>query len=413
MNKIGDRFWRSIGLVLSGTVFAQAIPLLGSLLIARLYVPAEFGVFATWLGMAQLAAVAMTGRYEMALAMEPDGEQRRVGVLATFATAGIGTLVLVSAASFLYALEWLPRVSAGLLLSWIPAAALLCAAQIWQAWAAADGRYRELGLLRIAQALSVTALQVVLGTLVPSAEGLAWGQVVGLSISALVAIKTMSFTVKLSSPTNLIPAMRSFQRRHYRFPLLSLPADSVNTAAAQLPLIIVTSRFGAEVAGWLAMAMRSLGAPISLLGAAVLDVFRRHAAQAWRDRGNCRAEYLQTLRVLAGASAAVGVVLAMTSEPLFALVFGERWRAAGTVALWMLPMYTLRFVASPLSYLFYVGDKQHIDLIWQLALLVMTACTLTLAVTSRAALLAYSAGYSGLYLVYLYLSYRLSGGAHS
>jgi hypothetical protein len=44
-------FWRSVGLVLTGTVAAQSIPLLGSLVIARIYAPAEFGLFSAWLGM--------------------------------------------------------------------------------------------------------------------------------------------------------------------------------------------------------------------------------------------------------------------------------------------------------------------------------------------------------------------------
>ncbi len=413
MSKTADRFWKHVGIVLSGTVLAQFIPLLGSLLIARLYLPADFGLFSTWLGLAQLGAVAMTGRYEMALALEPDGETRKVAVLATFATAGLAVILLAFVVSNLYGFGWLRQIPHGLLVSWVPAATLLCASQIWQAWAAADGRYRELGLLRVGQALAVTVLQVVAGSFDASAESLAWAQVAGLTIGVILGVWYMPLSVKPMVRGNLLSAIRCFQKRHYRFPLLSLPADTVNTAAAQLPLLIVASRFDADTAGWLAMAMRTLGAPISLLGAAVLDVFRRHAAQGWRDNGNCRFEYMRTFRVLVGAATLVALVLGITSEPLFALVFGERWRAAGTVALWMLPMFTLRFVASPLSYMFYLADKQHIDLAWQLALLAMTVCTLTLAVTSRGALLAYSAGYSALYLVYLFLSYRLSRGTSS
>lgn len=413
MNKTADRFWRHVGVVLSGTVLAQAIPLLGSLLIARLYLPADFGLFSTWLGLAQLGAVAMTGRYEMALALEPDGAPRRVAVLATFATAGFAVILLTFVVGSLYGFGLLPKIPGGLLASWVPAATLLCATQIWQAWAAAEGRYRELGILRVGQALAVTALQVVAGTFDASAETLAWAQVGGLSIGVVLAAWYLPLSVKPVFGGNLLPAMRGFQRRHYRFPLLSLPADSVNTAAAQLPLLIVASRFDADTAGWLAMAMRALGAPISLLGAAVLDVFRRHAAQGWRENGNCRFEYMRTFWVLAGAATLVALCLVITAEPLFALVFGERWRTAGTVALWMLPMFTLRFVASPLSYMFYLAEKQHIDLAWQLTLLAMTVCTLTQAATSRGALLAYSFGYSALYLVYLFLSYRLSGGSSS
>jgi hypothetical protein len=74
-------------------------------------------------------------------------------------------------------------------------------------------------------------------------------------------------------------------------------------------------------------------------------------------------------------------------------------------------MFTLRFVASPLSYVFYVANKQHIDLIWQCCLLIMTIATLTLANSGHNALFIYSAGYSMLYLIYIALSYHFSKGS--
>ncbi len=91
-------------------------------------------------------------------------------------------------------------------------------------------------------------------------------------------------------------------------------------------------------------------------------------------------------------SAAVALVLAASAEPLFALAFGERWRLAGTMALWLLPLFALRFVASPLIYLFYVAGKQHVDLVWQGLLLAISLAALWVPAHARGALLAYSAG---------------------
>ena len=68
-----DPFWRSVGVVLAGTVGAQSIPIIGSLVLARLYIPSQFGIFSAWLGLTALAAVMITGRFEMALPIEPDG----------------------------------------------------------------------------------------------------------------------------------------------------------------------------------------------------------------------------------------------------------------------------------------------------------------------------------------------------
>jgi len=95
------------------------------------------------------------------------------------------------------------------------------------------------------------------------------------------------------------------------------------------------------------------------------------------------------------------------------LAFGERWRQAGIIAVWLMPMFALRFVASPLSYVFYVAGKQHIDLMWQVALLLVTVATLYFPANYAHAIQAYSAGYALLYVIYLALSWRFSKGVKS
>lgn len=405
-------FWRSVAVVFSGTAIAQAVPLLGLLVLARLYAPSEFGVFAAWLGIVQVGSVLATGRFEVALALEEDGEARRIAVVATLAAVALATmagavvaggLVLGDAAFIGQPVLWVLAV---------PAMALAATAQTVQAWAGADGRFRDLSTVRIVQSTAITGAQILVGLAAPTALGLACTHVLGLAAGIGVALSRQPLSLApVSQPWP--GAIRGFWSRQRRFPLISLPSDSVNTVAAQLPLLVLTSRFGADVAGQLALTMRVLGGPISLLGASVLDVFRRSASQTWRERGECRLDFTRTLRVLILGAIGLVLVIGPFGEALFALLFGETWRTAGTIALWLLPMFALRFVASPLSYMFYIAGKQHIDLAWQLALLAMTVATLTLFSSHPASLQAYSAGYSALYVVYLALSYRFSRGARA
>lgn len=411
MNIASDRFWRSVGAVLGGTALAQAIPLLGSLLIARLYVPAEFGLYAAWIGIAQLGAVVVTGRFEVALALEPDGVPRRIAVLATLATVAVSSAVLAASTAALAAAVGPAGVPVGLWWMFVPTATVLGVAQTWQTWAAAEGRLGELSRMRIAQAAAVTGAQILVGALVPTSSALAAAQLGGLLLGLVCAWHWLPLDrPSLPARAALCVGIVAFWSARRRFPLLSLPADGINTAAAQLPLLIVGSRFGAEVAGHLALTLRVLAAPVALLGSAVLDVFRRRSAASWRERGHCRDDFLQTLRGLSVGSLVVVGVLTFSAEPLFALVFGEPWRTAGTMALVLLPLFALRFVASPLSYVFYVAGKQHVDLVWQSALLATTLVTLWLPDRAYATLWAYSIGYSAMYVVYLALSYRYSRG---
>ncbi|WJM96286.1 oligosaccharide flippase family protein [Pseudomonas defluvii] len=403
-------YWKSVASVLTGAALAQIIPILGSLVIARLYAPSEFGVFSSWLGIVLLLSVFLTGRFEMALAIEADGEPRRLAVLSTLATACLTALVAaallaISVAVFPKELGNIPGVLVAIL---VPTALAVAVSQIWQSWAAAEGSYRKLSSMRIVQAAAVTLFQIIAGVFHSSADALAIGNVLGVLAGLVISAYLMP--VGHFPAGKVIVTVRRFWNRQHRFLLFSLPAGSINTAAIQLPVLIVTSRFGAEIGGLLAMTIRILGAPIGLLGKSVLDVFKRHAAASFREHGECRSDYLRTFKILALGSLVFCIVVVPVSEIFFALAFGETWRAAGTIAVWLLPVFALRFIASPLSYMVYIADKQHLDLCWQIALLCMTFATLSVFDYYDDALQVYSVGYSGLYVIYLLMSYRFSLG---
>lgn len=404
-------FLRNVGLVFSGTLIAQLVPIVGTLVLARIFDPASFGVFSAWLGAVFFLGIILTCRFETSLAIEADGQPRRVAVVMIFITIAIMSLaasILIGLAA-LAGLDAMSRLPAALLAAALPTAALVAATQTLQNWAAADGRYRHLTIMRIAQATSIVLLQIVIGLIWADAVGLGYGYLTGACFGLIVGIVLMPLERKRC--TGLKTELLTYWRRHRRFPTYSLPADTVNVAAAQLPVIVVAARFGAEAAGLLAMAIRMLGAPMSLLSASVLDVFKRHAGQAYRERGECRVEYVHAFWILVGVAAVAGVVIAFGAEPVFVLALGEGWIGAGTMALWLLPRFIIGFVASPLSYMVYVAGKQHLDLMWQLALLAMTMATLFLIDSSQWALVSYGVGYGGLYMVYLFMSYRFSFGS--
>ena len=58
---------RNVITLMTGTAFAQALPIAVSPILTRLYSPAEFGVFAMYLAVASILGVLVTGRYELAI----------------------------------------------------------------------------------------------------------------------------------------------------------------------------------------------------------------------------------------------------------------------------------------------------------------------------------------------------------
>ena len=358
------------------------------------------------------AAVLVTGRLETSLAVEPDGEPRKFAVVATLVTTIIFSITLGALALvvgiFVPSIHNFPT---SLVIASLPGVILMAMAQTWQSWAAAEGKYRELSWIRIAQALWVTGSQIFAGWISPTALSLAYGHLVGLLFGVIVAVYFMPINIRsvdswLGFKRNLL----QFWKDHNRFPLFALPADLVNAASGQLPLLIIAGKFGAEASGLFALTGRVLGAPISLIGVAILDVFKRSAASSYRSRGHCRDEYIRTFKLLVVGGVVLAIGVMFGAEPIFVIAFGESWRHSGIIAIWLMPMFALRFVASPLSYVFYIVGKQHVDLIWQCALLATTVAAFMVPITFQSSVEYYAIGYAALYIVYLVLSYRYSNG---
>lgn len=405
-------YWSQVSKVFGGTVVAQAIPFVSTLWLARLVDPAAYGSFTVWLGVAMIFSVIVTGRFEISLAVASDGHPRKAALLGTVVvTVAVSLIVLI-----LTLVAWvfsgqnsvpadLPK---SLFLLIAPCAAFVALSQVWQSWYAAEGWYAQLSIFRITQAALVAFTQLTFAMVWPAAEALALGYCMAVMTAIVIASrKTPLPRVTLSRSR---ASLNRLWERHRRFLTYSLPADALNTTTSYLPAMFIAVRFGSESAGYLAIALTFLGAPIGLLGKSVLDVFKRHAAVSFRLHGQCEREYRQTFLVLFAGSLVTLAVALPTLNKLIVFLFGPAWEPSAQIAGILLPLFLLRFVASPLSYMTYIANKQNWDLVWQICLTIIVILSLTLPESLTDTVAAYSVGYSLMYVIYLWISYRLSKG---
>ncbi|CAI3797022.1 hypothetical protein DBADOPDK_01656 [Pseudomonas sp. MM223] len=87
-------FINRVARVLVGTLGAQLITIGVTLLLVRLYSPAEMGAFSAWFSFATIFAVMVTGRYELAIfSTKAKDEFHAVIKLVVFLTVSISVLV--------------------------------------------------------------------------------------------------------------------------------------------------------------------------------------------------------------------------------------------------------------------------------------------------------------------------------
>lgn len=400
-------YWRHVLTVLGGALGAQALPLLAAPLITRLCTPAEMGAFSVWLGVVAVAAIGATLRMETAMILDhgPGPQKTCFGIVCD--TAAVTSIVVTLIAACGRLAGW-PIVGA---LPWI--GVLTIGAGTWltammQTTLAYATSHRAFG--KAARAKVIGAGTIALGQLAllyagGGGAGLLTGQLIGLT-AGLVSARSLLGPPPLSSGTTLTPEGRAYLQRHRAFWRFSLPSNLLNALVSQLPLLMIGMRYGALSAGLFALTQRVLAAPISLLAASVLEVFKRQSVHDFQTLGNCTHAYRYTFKTLLLLGIGPSIILFFFSPSLFAWIFGDAWRAAGELAQILAPLYFLNFIASPLSYVFFVAGKQKIELIWQIALFLMTAGVFLVPGTLRQSVLQYAIGYSGLYLVYLHMSYQ-------
>lgn len=455
-------FWRHLLTVLGGSLAAQALPILAAPLITRLCTPAELGAFSVWFGVVAIAAVAATLRMENAMIIDhgPGRQHICFGVVRWSATWL--ALLLTAALAGARLAGWIAMPWSGVLT--LGAAAWLTASmQTMLAYAASHNAFAPAARARIVAAGGVAGAQLVLLALLsvlagptlaelpgqPTAVGaLLAGHLLGLAAGLVAAYRLLpapanrmaarhhappttaamgTATTTATSARHLphrwqqcwqkllrhrwrallpTPVQRRYLHRHRAFWHFSLPSNLLNAAVGQLPLLIIGARHGVMAAGLFALTQRVLAAPISLLASSVLEVFKRESVRQYQQHGDCRPAYLHALRVLLALGIVPAVVLLAASPMLFSVAFGPDWRGAGELAQLLAPLFFLNFIASPLSYVFFVAGRQKIELLWQVALFLTTIAAFAAPLTLEQNVLAYSIAYSLLYLLYLHMSYR-------
>lgn len=410
----------SVMTLLIGTVLSQLIMFAASPLLTRLYEPAIFGQYALLSVALSLVIVFVTGKYDIAVLLpKSDNDGWAIVCLA----GGITILVTVIMASILLILLFMfgaYRIS-GLGFhtqsGWIGLIVLGCAMVFLSGWQAALfvwmnrlGHYRSIALSRVTQASVMVCSQIYLSFLLEGLQGLLLGTVLGLFACLIVQL-----LVVVRERSSLLPKLSDIKRvacEHSNLPLHTIPTDLIGALLAQFPVYYLGIRFSETAVGHYSLAQRTLLAPMQLISNSVGEVFRRHASATYAQNGECYLYFRRTVVILAIIASAVAVVTIFFASDLFALVFGESWRMAGEYSRIMVLMFALKFVVSPVSFMFLIVKRTRLAfLIHCLFLLLLTASfgiADSFVTTVPQALWLFVLVYSCMYIVYFLFSRHFS-----
>jgi O-antigen/teichoic acid export membrane protein len=381
-----------------GTALGQAITVLASPILTRLYTPEDFGVLAVYSSILGILSVIASWRYELAIPL-PEQDEDAVNLVAL----SLGIVVLMSLIVGLGAwllgaqvVQWLNAPGLRPYLWLLPIGVLLVGSyQIFNYWAVRKQAFGVIAKTKLHQGLGAVLTQVSSGFLKSGPLGLIVGQIVGqcAGLMTLAGLLLRADRAKLQAIS--WPDANDMARRYRRFPQFSSFAGLINSAGLQIPVILLAFYYGPQVTGWFALAQRVLGVPMNLVGQAISQVYMGTGSQLGRhDVWALRSLFFKTVtRLLLLGSVTLGV-LAIGGPWLFARIFGANWGNAGRYLQVLCPAILAQFVVAPLSQTMNILEHQDWQLKWDIfrLALVVFSISLTFAAggTPWQAILVYS-----------------------
>lgn len=364
LNKLKNYSQGSTAVLLKGTILSQAITVLASPVLTRIFSPAQFGDFAIYSSISAILAVVFSGRYELAiLAANDDSEAQGIAKVSFYFS-----LISLILCYILYMLAQIfgdfPDLPWFVLI--IPIGAFLMSLyQTLYIYINRERGYARLSKSKIIMSLSTVLFQVAFGSILTSS--IDSGLIFGLIIGQVLALIPLYFSYRQSDlKSHTFSEISNISKKYINYPKFLIAAHTLNASAVQLPSAILGSIFNAHSGGIYNIVQRVLGLPSSLISSAIGDVFRQRASHNYNLGISNRPIYLSTLSKLTFIGAPAFSILFFAAPIIFPVIFGPQWKDAGIYAQILTPMFLIRFISAPLSAMYMIAQKQQVDLIWQI-----------------------------------------------
>ncbi len=397
---------RKVSILLSGSVAAQLLPLLAAPLLARLYAPDSFGQFGMFTALSSILAALANLKYDHAVLLAKNAVTAfhlfAVCAVSTTVLAGLLGLVIFLAPEAWFDSRWFAV--ARTYAAWLPVSFILTGfTQALISILFRGEQFTTVAKVRVSQALMSTGSSLALGFWIPTGTALIAsaiaGQCIGVAILVLLRDRRQLYVTRIRWSL-----LARCSARYRRFPVFTVASDLLNGLGSNLPMLFIGSTYGLAAGGAYALAQRTLGTPLMLIGSAFSDAYRQSASKCLSSHGSYWRVTVQTLRTLSLIAFVPAIVCFAWAPWLFPLVFGDQWTLTGEIIQILALVYFLRLVVSPLSYNYYLANRHSEDLVLQCLSITATVALFVYAQSSvlqfNNVLSAYAGVLCTMYVVY-------------
>jgi len=362
-----SQFTTDIITLVKGTTIALIISILASPIITRLYGPEAFGLAALFTSITGILGIVICLSYEPAVVLpKSDVEAANVFGLCMLIVVCVS---IITIPHFIVLQQpivvFLKAPQLGPFIWLIPPTLFLSGTFLaLNSWNTRTRQYYRLSIARIISSFSTTGTQLGAGFLGFASGGVLIGAtILGQLVSTLIlGLQIMRDHLSFFRQNITRKGMAEAFKRYSNFPKYQVIGSLVNTISWQIPIFLLSYFFSTTIVGYYSLGMMVVMTPMTLIGAAIAQVFFQKAAMV-KHEGSLSLIFLETYSLLIKISLFPLLLLTFIGSDLFIFLFGPAWGEAGYYIQILSVFAVALFITSPLSSILAISEKQKIGIV--------------------------------------------------
>lgn len=362
----------------AGTMITQVISFIIQPIVSRIYLPEAFGVLAFFSSSIMILSPLRNLRYDRAIVMaktEEDAVNLTIlSVLLNLLFSGLLMVVIL-----LFGDDLLHAFEVTSLLPWvwlIPVSTLLNGiSTVIQNWQTRQKQYIHLTAFSVLNGGSAAGLKVTGGFL---GYNLGYHLVIYTGLTHLIRM-LYQVSVFIASGLDVLrrevslAGIRYVFGRYNKFAIYSTPTSLLIVASQEMIIFLLTFFTSTAFLGLYNKAYTLLMLPVYLMAQSVTKVFYKELSVRYNEGRGAPELVEDVISKMVSIALPPLVLLALFAPDIFSFFLGDNWKASGEISRILLPWVMMTLVASPLSLVFPVVEKQYLSLYTQIGSTILRA----------------------------------------
>jgi len=354
-----SEIFRNTGMLVSGTVFAQLIPLLLQPVLRRFFEPEVFGAFAIYQNVLAIIIVGASLRFEQAVVMpKSDKWAANLVFLSIMLNLAVSVVLALFLSSFVVQVsEFLNQsLQYSLYIYLLPFGIFLYSTyQVFHYWLIRQKAFKELSYNKLTRRLFEGSTQILF-MFTKNTHGLFYGDIIG-NFSNLIIIIRKSIKNGLTFSYFEWKTIKTVFKEYIQFPKYNLLPAFLASATYFLPTIIIGKLYGQETAAFFDLAKMLLVIPVAFIGSALSGVLLQRYSNKYREKESILRELLFLLFLSAVIAVFEIIFIQIWGISVFRLFFGENWIFSGELSHILVWAYAANFLVSSFTIIFVALNK--------------------------------------------------------